>query len=149
MATLRERIQAELHGAMRANAETRKSTLRMLLAGVKNADIEARAQLDDAGIMAVIQKQAKQRRESIAEFEKAKRTDLVDREAAELVILEEYLPRQATREDVEAAARAVIAEVGAAGPRDLGKVMPVLTRQFAGTADGRLISEIVRALLGA
>ena len=149
MATLRERIQAELHGAMRANAETRKSTLRMLLAAVKNADIEARAQLDDAGIMAVIQKQAKQRRESIAEFEKAKRTDLVDREAAELVILEEYLPRQATREDVEAAARAVIAEVGAAGPRDLGTVMPVLTRQFAGTADGRLISEIVRALLGA
>ena len=134
---------------MRANAETRKSTLRMLLAAVKNADIEARAQLDDAGIMAVIQKQAKQRRESIAEFEKANRSDLVDREAAELVILEEYLPRQATREDVEAAARAVIAEVGAAGPRDLGKVMPVLTRQFAGTADGRLISEIVRALLGA
>lgn len=149
MTTLRERIQAELHEAMRASAETRKSTLRMLTAAVKNADIEARSQLDDAGITLVIQKQAKQRRESIVEFQKANRPDLVEKEAAELVILEEYLPKQATRDEVEAAARMAIATTGATTARDLGRVMPILTKQFAGTADGRLISEIVRSLLGA
>ena len=148
MATLRERIQSELHEAMRAHDETRKSTLRMLTAAVRNADIEARSQLDDSGIMTVVQKQAKQRRESILEFQKASRDDLVQKEAAELLILEEYLPRQATREELETAARAVIAETGASGPRDLGKVMPVLTKQFAGLADGRAINEVVRALLG-
>ena len=148
MATLRERIQSELHEAMRAHDETRKSTLRMLTAAVRNADIEARSQLDDSGIMTVVQKQAKQRRESILEFQKASRDDLVQKEAAELLILEEYLPRQATREELETAARAVIAETGASGPRDIGKVMPVLTKQFAGLADGRAINEVVRALLG-
>ena len=147
MAVLRERIQSELHAAMRAHDETRKSTLRMLTAAVRNADIETRAELDDAAITAVIQKQAKQRRESIAEFERGGRQDLVAIEQSELAILQEYLPEPASREDVEAAARAAIVETGAAGPRDIGKVMPLLSKQFAGRADGRLISEIVRALL--
>jgi len=148
MATLRERVQNELTDAMRARDETRKSTLRMLTAAVKNAEIEARKPLDDDGVIAVIQKQVKQRRESMVEFEKGGRQDLVAKEAAELAVLEAYLPEQASREEIEAAARKVIEETGASTQRDLGKVMPVLTKQFAGRADGRAINEVVRAVLG-
>lgn len=149
MPTLQERIQSELGDAIRARDEVRKTALRMLIAAVKNAEIEARKPLDDDGVITVIQKQVKQRRESIVEFEKGKRPDLVAREQAELAILEVYLPEQASREELEAAARKVVAETGASGPRDLGKVMPTLTKQFAGRADGRVLSEIVRGLLGA
>lgn len=147
MSTLKERIQSELADAMRQRDETRKSTFRMLIAAVKNAEIEHRGELDDPAVIAVIQKQAKQRRESIAEFQKANRQDLVDKEAAELAILEEYLPRQAGRDEIEAAARAIIAETGATSAREIGKVMPVIMKQFAGQADGRLINEVVRGLL--
>lgn len=148
MPGLESKIQDALHDAMRARDETRKSTLRMLTAAIKNASIEARKPLDDDAVTAVIQRQVKQRRESIFEFRKGNREDLASNEEAELVILEAYLPAQATPADIEAAARRVIAETGAAGPRDIGKVMPALTREFAGLADGRLISEIVRGLLG-
>ncbi len=148
MTTLKERIQEDLHAAMRAHEETRKSTLRMLTAAVKNAEIEVRGELDDAGVIQVIQKQAKQRRESIFEFRKGNREDLVAKEEAELVVLEAYLPAQAERSEVEEAARKLVAETGASGPRDIGKVMPPLVKQFAGRADGRLINEVVRALLG-
>ena len=147
MATLKERIQSELTEAMRQRDETRKSTLRMLTSAVKYAEIEARGDLDDGGVISVIQKQAKQRRESIAEFEKAGRQDLVDKEAAELRVLETYLPQQASREQIEAAARRIIAESGATSAREIGKVMPVIMKEFAGQADGRVINEVVRGLL--
>lgn len=149
MSTLQDRVQDELLAAMRAHDETTKSTLRMLKAAIKNAEIEARAPLDDEGVLNVVQKQVKQRRESIIEFQKANRTDLVDKEAAELAVLETYMPQQADRAEIEAAARALVAETGASGPRDIGKVMPPLVKQFSGRADGRLINEVVRALLGA
>ena len=149
MSTLQDRVQDELLAAMRAHDETTKSTLRMLKAAIKNAEIEARAPLDDEGVLNVVQKQVKQRRESILEFQKANRTDLVDKEAAELAVLETYMPQQADRAEIEAAARALVAETGASGPRDIGKVMPPLVKQFSGRADGRLINEVVRALLGA
>ncbi|HQW51466.1 MAG TPA: GatB/YqeY domain-containing protein [Tepidiformaceae bacterium] len=149
MATLKDQVQADLADAMRNREETRKAALRMLIAAIKNTEIEQGKPLDDAAVTAVIQKQVKQRRESIIEFEKGNRPDLVEREAAESAILETYLPEQARPEEIEAAARRVIAETGASGPRDLGKVMPALTREFAGRADGRAISEIVRSLLGA
>ncbi len=149
MTTLKERIQEELHDAMRKHEEVRKSALRMLTAAVKNAEIEARAPLDDAGVVAVVQKQVKQRRESIIEFQKAGRQDLVDQEAGEMAVLEAYLPQQATRGEIEAAARRVVAESGATTIRDIGKVMPVLTKEFAGRADGREINAVVRSLLGA
>ena len=149
MSTLKERFQADLADAMRSRDETRKSALRMLIAAVKNAEIEARAPLDDAAAIVVVQKQAKQRRESIVEFQKGNRPDLVAKEEGELAILETYLPQQATRDEVEAAARKQIADTGAAGARDIGKVMPPLVKQFAGRADGRLINEVVRELLGA
>ncbi|MGD9933612.1 MAG: GatB/YqeY domain-containing protein [Dehalococcoidia bacterium] len=148
MTNLKEQLQSDLLAAMRVRDETRKSTLRMLTAAVKNAEIEARAPLDDGAVMAVIQKQVKQRRESIIEFEKGGRQDLVDKEQAEMTILESYLPRQAGREEIEAAARRVIAETGATSVRDIGKVMPALVKEFAGTADGRAINDAVRSLLG-
>ena len=148
MAALRTRIQSDLHDAMRAKDERRKLALRSLTAAVTNAGIEARKELDDDAIITVVQKQVKQRRESILEFQKGDRQDLVDTEAAEIAILEVYLPEQASREEIESAAAKAIAETGASGPRDIGKVMPGLTKAFAGRADGRLISEIVRALLG-
>lgn len=149
MATLKDTIQANLADAMRDRDEVRKSTLRLLIAAIKNTEIDQGKALDDDAVVTVIQKQVKQRRESIIEFEKGNRPDLVEREAAEAAILQTYLPEQARPEDIEAAARRVIAETGASGPRDIGKVMPVLTREFAGRADGRAINEVVRSLLGA
>lgn len=149
MTTLKDRIQADLTDAMRARDEIRKTALRMLLAAIKNAEIEARAPLDDDALVLVAQKQVKQRRESILEFRKANREDLVEQEQAEMALLEAYLPRQADRAEVEAAARKLVAETGASGPRDIGKVMPPLVKHFSGRADGRLINEVVRELLGA
>ena len=149
MATLKDQIQADLADAMRNRDEVRKSTLRLLIAAIKNTEIDQGKTLDDDAVVTVIQKQVKQRRESIIEFEKGNRPDLVEREAAEAAILQTYLPEQARPEEIEAAARRVIAETGASGPRDIGKVMPALTREFAGRADGRAINEIVRSLLGA
>ncbi|MCC6381036.1 MAG: GatB/YqeY domain-containing protein [Dehalococcoidia bacterium] len=155
MASLKERVRADLADAMRARDETRKSTLRLLLAAVRNAEIPPEgatepvgpAGLDDAGVLAVVQKQVKQRRDSSEQFRKAGRDDLADKEEAELQVLLQYAPAQAGREEIAAAARALIAETGANGPRDVGKVMPRLTRQFVGRADGRLVNEVVRALL--
>lgn len=164
MPALRARLQDDLADAMRQKDEVRRSTLRMLLAAVKNAEIrtppagatdeELAAMaalpplvLDDAAVLAIIQKQIKQRRDSIEQFGKADRADLVAKESAEAAVLEAYLPQQATREEVEAEARRVITETGASGPRDMGKVMPALTHAFAGRADGRLINEVVRGLL--
>lgn len=149
MDTLKDRIQAELHEAMRSHEETRKSALRMLIAAIKNAEIDARHPLDDAGVITVVQKQAKQRRESIAEFEKAGRQDLVDKEAGELAVLEAYLPQQASHEEIEVVARRVVSETGASGARDIGKVMPAVLKEFAGRADGKEVNAIVRSLLGA
>lgn len=166
MASLKERIQADLTDAMRKKEETRKTAVRMLIAAIRNAEIRnpppgaTDAQLEemaklppvvltDDEVLSIVQKQLKQRRDSIDQFEKASRTDLAEKERAEAVILEAYLPQQATAEEIEAAAAKVIAETGASGPREMGKVMPVLTKQFAGRADGRLINETVRRLLGA
>ena len=149
MPTLQERIQADLGDAMRAKDEVRKSSLRMLIAALKNAQIEARKELDDAAVLAMVQRQVKQRRESIVEFRKGNREDLVAIEEAEIEVLSAYLPVQVSREEILAAARKIVAETGASSPRDMGKVMPVLTKQFGASADGRTISEVVREILGA
>ena len=149
MPTLQERIQADLGDAMRAKDEVRKSSLRMLIAALKNAQIEARKELDDAAVLAMVQRQVKQRRESIVEFRKGNREDLVAIEEAEIEVLSAYLPAQVSREEILAAARKIVAQTGASGPRDKGKVMPELTKQFGASADGRTISEVVREILGA
>ncbi len=143
---LKERLNTDLHDAMRQRAELRRDTLRMVLAALHNAEIAAGHELDDDGTLAVLAKEAKQRRESIEEFRKGNRPDLVDKEEAELAVISEYLPQQATREELMEAARRVVQETGASGPRDLGKVMPVLMQQFRGRAEGREVNEVVREL---
>jgi uncharacterized protein len=154
--SLKQQLADDLKDAMRSGDETRKSTLRMLMTAVQNAEIAAvdvkdpdavRQEMDDDGVLAVIAKQAKQRNDSITEFKKANRTDLADKEAAELKILEEYLPAMLSREEIVAAAREVISETGASGPADKGKVMPVIMKRLAGQADGRAINEVVTELL--
>ena len=145
--SLKEQFSADLKEAMRQRDALRRDVLRMALAAFQNAEIASGAALDEDAALAVVAKQAKQRRESIEEFRKGGRQDLVDKEEAELAILATYLPQQVTRDEVAAAAREVIAETGASGPSDLGKVMPVLMKRFSGRADGREVNEVVRELL--
>lgn len=146
--SLQQEIQLKLQDAMRSRDAVRRSALRMLIAAIKNAEIEAGEPLDEDGVLAVVQKQAKQRRDSIAEFEKASRADLVAQEQGELEVLQEFLPQQASDDELREAARRLVAETGASGPRDMGKLMPALVAQFADRADGRRINEIVREILG-
>jgi uncharacterized protein YqeY len=144
---LKEQFSADLKDALKAKDELRKGTLRFLMAAVHNAEIEAGHQLDDNDVLAVLSKQAKQRRESIEEFRKAGRDDLVAKEEAELAVLVGYLPPQMSREEIAAEGRRVIAETGARGPADKGKVMPVLINELRGRAEGREINEVVSELL--
>ncbi|HET9477264.1 MAG TPA: GatB/YqeY domain-containing protein [Dehalococcoidia bacterium] len=145
--SLKDQLAEDLKDAMRQGDETRKTALRLTIAAIKNAEVAAIKQLEDAEVIGVIGKQAKQRRESIEEFQKANRQDLVDKEAAELKVLETYLPAQMSREDVAAEARKVIAEAGANGPGDKGKVMAALMPRLAGRADGKVVNEAVTELL--
>ena len=158
--TLKEQINADLRDALRAGDETRKTTLRLLLAAIRNAEIppelkegapvEAapqRRELDDEDVRAVIRREIKQRRDSIEAYEKARRADLVAKEEAELGVLSAYLPQQLSREEIAAAARAVIERVGARGPADKGKVMPVIMGELRDRAEGREINAVVTELL--
>lgn len=148
--SLKDQLSSDLRDAMRAGEEVRKSTLRMLMSAITSAEVSTseRRELNDEQLLQVVSKQVKQRRESIEEFKKADRQDLADKEAAELAVLEEYLPEQMGREEILAEAKAVIAEVGASGPSDKGKVMKELMPRLAGKAEGRLINEVVMELLG-
>jgi uncharacterized protein YqeY len=146
--TLQEKLNADMRQAMREGDERRKSIVRLVLAGVKNAEIAKGGTLDDAGVIDVISRQVKQCRESIGEFKKGQRQDLVDKEEAEVAILLEYLPKQSSREEIAEAARKVIEQVGAKGPGDKGKVMAKLMPQLKGKADGREVGEVVSGLLG-
>ena len=145
--SLKEQLNADLRDALRASDERRKSALRVALAALHNAEIQAGHALDDEGVVAVLAKEVKQRRESIDEFRKGARQDLVDREEAELAALMPYLPQQMSRQEIIDAARQVISEVGASGPADKGKVMPVLIGRVRGRADGREVNEVVTKLL--
>ena len=145
--SLKEQLANDLKDAIRQRDESRKIAIRMTIAAIKNAEIERRAALSEADVLTIVSKEAKQRRESIAEFEKADRSDLVEKEQAELKVLQSYLPAQVSRDEIAEAAREVIAEVGAGGPSDKGKVMPVLISRLAGRAEGREINEVVTELL--
>lgn len=144
---LTEQIAADLKDAMRQRDGRRRDVLRLTLAALHNAEIAAHDTLDEAAVAEVLAREAKRRRESIEAFGKAGRQDLVEKEEAELAVLSPYLPTQLSREEITAAARQVIQETGASGPKELGKVMPVLMEQFRGRADGRTVSEVVRELL--
>ncbi len=146
-ADLKQRLAADLKQAMRARDGVRRSVIRLVMAAIKNAEIARREALGDADILGVIAKEVKQRHESIEAFKQGNRHDLVAQEEAELAILQEYLPPQMTREEIIAEARRVIAEVGAQGPRDKGKVMSQLIPQLKGRADGREINAVVTELL--
>jgi len=145
--SLKQKLETDLKQAIRAKDTTRRSVIRLAMAAVKNAEIARRAALDDADILGVIAKEARQRQESIEAFKQGNRPDLVAREEAELAILQEYLPAPATREEIMAEARRLITEVGAQGPRDKGKVMPQLIAKFKGRADGKEINAAVTELL--
>ena len=144
---LKEQLRLDMADAMRAGDNEKRDTLRLLLAAVKQTEIDGQQSLDDAGVQAVLTKQAKQRRESIADYERAGRADLVDSEMAELVIIESYLPQMMSREEITEIATKTIADLGADSPKDTGRVMGSLMPQVKGKADGRLVSEVVRELL--
>jgi uncharacterized protein YqeY len=144
---LKDQLAEDLKDAMRQGDDNRKTALRLLITAIKNAEVAAMKQLDDAEVITVIGKQAKQRRESIEEFGKANRQDLVDKEKAELAILQAYMPPEMSRDEVVAEARKVVAEVGATFPSDKGKVMAALMPRLAGRVDGRVVNEVVTQIL--
>ena len=145
--TLKERLMQDLQDAMRSGDELKKSTIRMARAAIKNAEIEKIGELDDKGVEDVLRKEIKQRRDSAEEYERARRTDLSDKELAEVVILQAYLPQQMAQDEIEAEVRAVIAELGATGPKDISKVMPAAMSRMKGRAEGRDINKAVTRLL--
>ena len=149
MVELREQLRQDLKDAMRARETVRRDTIRLLEAAIKNAEIEARGSIDEADLHGLIQKQVRQRQESITQFVAGARPDLADRERAEITILQAYLPAQMDRDAVTQAARAVIDRTGASSPGEKGKVMGPLMAELRGRADGRLVNEVVSELLGA
>ena len=145
---LKQKLTDDLKQAMRSRDTIRRSAIRLLMAAINNAEIARQATLEDADILGIIAKEVRQRHESIEAFKQGNRPDLVAQEEAELAVLQQYLPPQMTREEIVEAARRVIAEVGAEGPGDKGKVMPKLIPQLKGRADGREINAVVSELLG-
>jgi hypothetical protein len=141
------RLTQALKDAMRARDELRKSTIRMALAAIKNAEIERRAELDEPALLAILQKEVKLRREAIEDAQRAGREELVAEGEAEIAVLEEFLPQPLTLEELENLAREIIAEVGASSPREMGQVMKNLMPRIQGRADGKQASQIVQRLL--
>ncbi len=148
--TLTEKVNAEISAAMKAKDAARLSALRMVKAAIMNKEVEKSRSLEDAEVLQVLGSLVKQRRDSIEQFSKAGRADLVDKETAEIRVLEEYLPPAASAEEIEAAVAAAIAETGATSAKDIGKVMKAVMPRLAGkNADGKAINEAVRRTLGA
>ncbi len=148
-ASLKQKLSDDLKQAMRSGDTLKRGAIRMLAAAIHNAEIARQVELEDNDILGVIAKEIRQRRESIEAFKQGNRQDLVEKEEAELAVLQGYLPQQLTRDEIVEAVRKVIAEVGAKGPGDKGKVMPKLMAQLKGRADGREINEVVSELLSA
>jgi len=147
--TLKDRITEDMKAALRARQPERLSAIRMLLAAVKQREIDGRIEADDALVAATVEKLIKQRRDAIAQFEAGGRSDLVAKEEAEIGILSAYLPQQMSEAEIDAAIGAAIAETGAAGPLAMGKVMGLLKPRLAGKADLGRVSAIVKKRLSA
>jgi len=145
--TLKEQITEDMKSAMRAKEAERLGTIRLLLAAIKQREVDERIPVDDAGIIAIIEKLIKQRKDSIEQFQKAGRTDLVDQESKELAILQAYMPAQLSDAEVQSAIQKIIADLGASGPQDMGKVIGALKAQLAGKADMGTVSGLVKAAL--
>jgi len=146
--TLKERVQDDMKAAMRAKDAARLSAIRLLLAALKQKEVDERLQLADADVLAIIEKMVKQRRESIAQFEKAARQDLADQEKFEIGVLSAYLPQQMGEAEVAQAIAAAVSEAGASGVKDMGKVMALLKPRLAGRADMGRVSALVKTKLG-
>lgn len=145
--SLKEQLKQDTIDASKSGDNRKRDILRMLQAAIKQIEIDDRVTLDDAGVLQVLTKQAKQRRESIAEYTKAGRDDLVEQEAYELGVIEAYLPQMMSKEEIEVLVKQAIADTGAASSKDMGKVMGKLMPQVKGKADGRLVNEVVREQL--
>ncbi len=145
--SLKDRVTEDMKTAMRAKDSARLSTIRMLLAACKQKEVDERVVLDDAAVVAIVDKLIKQRKDSIAAFALAARTDLVDKETAELQVLEAYLPQRLSAEQIAQGVQALVAELGAAGPGDMGKVMGAAKARFAGQADMGMVSAAVKQAL--
>lgn len=145
--SLKDQITEDMKSAMRAKEADRLSTIRMLLAAIKQKEVDERITLDDIAVVAVVDKLIKQRKDSIAAFQQAGRTDLADKETAEVKVLEAYLPQRLSADEIEAEVDRIVGELGASGPGDMGKVMGAVKAKLAGKADMGLVSAAVKARL--
>ena len=145
--SLKAQITEDMKTAMRAKDSARLGTIRLLQAAMKQKEVDERVELDDAMVIAIVDKLIKQRKDSVAAYLTAQRQDLADIESAEMKVLEVYLPQRLSAEEITAAVKAIVAEVGAAGPGDMGKVMGAVKTQLAGKADMGLVSATVKAAL--
>ncbi|MDA0572992.1 GatB/YqeY domain-containing protein [Burkholderia gladioli] len=145
--SLKDQISEDMKAAMRAKDSARLATIRLLLAAIKQREVDERITIDDAGVVAVVDKMLKQRKDSITQFQAAGRDDLVAQEQSEVAVLVAYMPAQLSEAEVADAVRTAIVEAGAAGPQDMGKVMGVLKAKLAGKADMTAVSASVKAAL--
>ena len=145
--SLKAQITEDMKTAMRAKDSVRLGTIRLLQAAMKQKEVDERVELDDVMVIAIVDKLIKQRKDSVAAYVSAQRQDLADIESAEMKVLEVYLPQRLSADEITAAVKAIVAEVGAAGPGDMGKVMGAVKAQLAGKADMGLVSAAVKAAL--
>jgi len=145
--TLKARISDDMKTAMKAKETARLATIRLLLAAIKQKEVDERIELDDAAVAAVIEKLVKQRKDSVSQYEAAARQDLADIEKAEIAVLSAYLPEKMSNDEIAAIVTAAVAQTGATGPADMGKLMAVLKPQLAGKADMAEVSKLVKAAL--
>jgi len=145
--SLKDQITEDMKTAMRAKDSERLGTIRLLLAACKQREVDERIVLDDAAVIALVDKLIKQRKDSIAAFESAERQDLADKEAAEVAVLQAYLPQRMSAEEVLLAVKAIVLELGASGPGDMGKVMGVVKTRLAGKAEMSTVSAAVKSAL--
>lgn len=145
--SLKDQITEDMKTAMRAKDSERLGTIRLLLAALKQKEVDERIELDDAMVVAIVDKLVKQRKDSVAAFTQGGRTDLADKEAAEIKVLEVYLPQRMGAEEIATEVKAIVAELGAKGPGDMGKVMGAVKTRLAGKADMGLVSAAVKNAL--
>ena len=145
--TLKDQITEDMKNAMRAKDSERLGTIRLLLAAMKQKEVDERVQLDDAMVVAIVDKLVKQRKDSVAAFTQGGRKDLADKEAAEITVLQAYLPQRMSAEEIAAQVQAIVTELGASGPGDMGKVMGTVKQRLAGKAEMGQVSAAVKAAL--
>ena len=147
--SLKDQITEDMKNAMRAKDSERLGAIRLLLAAAKQKEVDERVVLDDAAMIGIVDKLIKQRKDSVTAYTQAQRMDLADKESAEIVVLQAYLPQRMSADEVSAAVQAIVASLGAKGPGDMGKVMGAVKAQLAGKADMALVSQAVKAALAA